>query len=67
MSNPNWYSFDSRGEANRQCRITDDQVREIRKEYAEGMRGKARAEAYGLSAEYYNKIGSRRNRQHVED
>lgn len=55
----------TQGMASRNVKLTDDQVRQIRREYAAGLRGKAEAHRYGLSAVHWNAIGRGRAWAHI--
>lgn len=53
------------GEKNRRAKLTTEQARQIKKEYAEGKRGKDNAKRFGVTPETYNKIGRNCAWRHV--
>ncbi len=53
------------GDKSRTRKLNEQQVREIRKEYDNGLRGKKRGQAYGITGVHFNKIGRKEAWRHV--
>ena len=47
-------------ENHRSAKLTADEVRQIRREYDAGKRGKERAKHFGISPSYFSQIGKRK-------
>lgn len=52
-----WKQNKMAGRHNRNAKLTDEQVRQIRAEYQAGKRGKAESHRYGISPSRWNVIG----------
>lgn len=53
-----WFTtHNMRGESSRNAKLTEDQVRQIRREYAAGKRGTAECHRYNIHPVRWNEIG----------
>ena len=61
------YLDNTTGENNRRSKLTEDQVREIRRIYDAGGRGQEFAKQFGIAWQTFNGIGLRYSWKHVKD